>query len=71
MDFITVITNFFGRVFTPLTGVVGDALEFFYSLGAPWWLSIVILTVIVRTLLFPLTESFISFRPDQKMKPIH
>jgi YidC/Oxa1 family membrane protein insertase len=70
MDFITVITDFFGRVFTPLTGVVGDALEFFYSLGAPWWLSIVILTVIVRTLLFPLTVKQVkSMRAMQDLRP--
>ena len=70
MDFITVITDFFGRVFAPLTGVVGDALEFFYSLGAPWWLSIVILTVIVRTLLFPLTDKQVkSMRAMQDLRP--
>lgn len=70
MDFITVITDFFGRVFAPLTGVVGDALEFFYSLGAPWWLSIVILTVIVRTLLFPLTVKQVkSMRAMQDLRP--
>ena len=70
MDFITVITDFFGRVFSPLTGVVGDALEFFYSLGAPWWLSIVILTVIVRTLLFPLTVKQVkSMRAMQDLRP--
>src|ERR687894_1839335 len=70
MDFITVITDFFGRVFSPLTGVVGDALDFFYSLGAPWWLSIVILTVIVRTLLFPLTVKQVkSMRAMQDLRP--
>ena len=70
MDFITVISDFFGRVFAPLTGLVGDALEFFYSLGAPWWLSIVILTVIVRTLLFPLTVKQVkSMRAMQDLKP--
>src|SRR5215210_2118085 len=70
MDFITVITDFFGRVFAPLTGVVGDALEFFQSLGAPWWLSIVILTVIVRTLLFPLTVKQVkSMRAMQDLRP--
>ena len=70
MDFITVVTDFFGRVFAPLTGVVGDALEFFYSLGAPWWLSIVILTVIVRTLLFPLTVKQVkSMRAMQDLRP--
>jgi len=70
MDFTTVITDFFGRVFAPLTGVVGDALEFFHSLGAPWWLSIVILTVIVSTLLFPLTVKQVkSMRAMQDLRP--
>jgi YidC/Oxa1 family membrane protein insertase len=70
MDFITAISDFFGRVFSPLTGLVGDALEFFYSLGAPWWLSIVILTVIVRTLLFPLTIKQVkSMRAMQDLRP--
>jgi YidC/Oxa1 family membrane protein insertase len=70
MDFITTISDFFGRVFAPLTGLVGEALEFFYSLGAPWWLSIVVLTVIVRTLLFPLTVKQVkSMRAMQDLKP--
>src|SRR5918997_5738627 len=70
MDFITSITDLFGRVFAPLTGLVGEALEFFYSFGAPWWLSIVILTVIVRTLLFPLTVRQVkSMRAMQDLKP--
>lgn len=70
MDFITNIMDFFGRVFAPLTGLVGEALEFFYSLGAPWWLSIVILTVIVRTLLFPLTVRQVkSMRAMQDLRP--
>lgn len=70
MDFLTSITDFFGRVFAPLTGLVGDALEFFYSVGAPWWLSIVILTVIVRTLLFPLTVRQVkSMRAMQDLRP--
>ncbi len=70
MDFITNITDFFGRIFAPLTGLVGDALEFFYSWGAPWWLSIVILTVIVRTLLFPLTIKQVkSMRAMQDLRP--
>jgi YidC/Oxa1 family membrane protein insertase len=70
MDFLTSITDLFGRVFAPLTGLVGEALEFFYNFGAPWWLSIVILTVIVRTLLFPLTVRQVkSMRAMQDLKP--
>ncbi len=70
MDFIKGITDLLGRVFAPLTSVVGDALEFFYSLGAPWWLSIVVLTVIVRSLLFPLTVRQVkSMRAMQDLRP--
>src|SRR3712207_6014110 len=70
MDFLTSITDAFGRVFAPLTSLVGEALEFFYTFGAPWWLSIVILTVIVRTLLFPLTVRQVrSMRAMQDLKP--
>src|SRR5215216_2041564 len=70
MDFLTGITDLLGRVFAPLTSVVGDALEFFYSLGAPWWLSIVVLTVIVRSLLFPLTVRQVkSMRAMQDLRP--
>ena len=70
MDSITGITDLLGRVFAPLTSVVGDALEFFYALGAPWWLSIVVLTVIVRSLLFPLTVRQVkSMRAMQDLRP--
>lgn len=64
------IADFFGRVFAPLTNLLGDGLEVFYSLGAPWWLSIAILTVIVRSLLFPLTIRQVkSMRAMQDLKP--
>src|ERR687889_195034 len=70
MDSLTGITDLLGRVFAPLTSVVGDALEFFYALGAPWWLSIVVLTVIVRSLLFPLTVRQVkSMRAMQDLRP--
>ncbi len=50
------IIEFLDNLFSPLTNILGVGLEYFYySLGAPWWLSIAILTVIVRSLLFPLT----------------
>jgi YidC/Oxa1 family membrane protein insertase len=68
------IVEFFERLFAPLfaplTNLLGSCLEFFYSLGAPWWLSIVILTVIVRSLLFPLTIRQVkSMRAMQDLKP--
>jgi len=62
--------EFLERIFSPLTNLLGDGLEFFYSLGAPWWLSIAILTVIVRSLLFPLTVRQVkSMRAMQDLKP--
>ena len=45
-------------------------LYFHQSLNAPWWLSIVLLTVIVRSLLFPLTVKQVrSMRAMQDLKP--
>ena len=62
--------EFLERIFAPLTGLLGQGLEFFYSLGAPWWLSIAILTVIVRSILFPLTVRQVkSMRAMQDLKP--
>ena len=64
------IVEFLENLFGPLISVFGDGLEFFYSLGAPWWLSIAILTVIVRSLLFPLTIKQVkSMRAMQDLKP--
>src|SRR3954468_20219270 len=58
------------REFAPLINLLGSCLEFFYSLGAPWWLSIALLTVIVRSLLFPLTVRQVkSMRAMQDLKP--
>src|SRR4028119_704656 len=62
--------EFLERVFAPLTGALGWALEYIYALGAPWWLSIAILTIIVRTVLFPLTIRQVkSMRAMQDLKP--
>lgn len=59
-----------GRLFAPLSGLVGGVLELFHSLGAPWWLSIVLLTVCVRALMFPLTVHQVkSVRAVQELKP--
>jgi YidC/Oxa1 family membrane protein insertase len=64
------IIEFLESLFSPLTNILGSGLEFFYSFGAPWWLSIVILTVIVRSLLFPLTIKQVkSMRAMQDLKP--
>ena len=66
------IANFFESLFSPIVNVLGEALLFFHQgpLGAPWWLSIVLLTVIVRSLLFPLTVRQVkSMRAMQDLKP--
>ena len=60
-----------GRLFGPITELLGGALRYFhYSLGLEWWLGIVLLTIIVRTLLFPLTIKQVrSMRRMQGLKP--
>ena len=64
------MTDFLGRVFGPLTGLISDVLETFHSLGAPWWLSIVLLTALVRVALFPLTVRQVkNMRAMQELKP--
>lgn len=65
------LIEFFDNLFSPLSNVLGIGLEYFYySLGAPWWLSIAMLTVIVRSLLFPLTIKQVkSMRAMQDLKP--
>ena len=63
--------QFLERVFSPLTGVLGSGLEYFHeSWGLAWWLSIALVTVIVRSLLFPLTIKQVrSMRSMQDLKP--
>ena len=64
------MAEFLGRIFGPLIGVIGGALELFHSLGAPWWLSIVLLTISVRAILFPLTIRQVNnMRAMQELKP--
>jgi YidC/Oxa1 family membrane protein insertase len=59
-----------GRIFAPLTGLLGSGLEFLHSSGLDWWLSIAVITVLVRTLLFPLTVRQVkSMRAMQDLKP--
>jgi YidC/Oxa1 family membrane protein insertase len=62
--------DFLGRVFSPLTDLISNVLESFHSLGAPWWLSIVFLTILVRAVLFPLTIRQVkNMRAMQELKP--
>jgi YidC/Oxa1 family membrane protein insertase len=65
------IADFFESIFSPVVDVLGVVLLYFHqNLGAPWWLSIAMLTVVVRTLLFPLTVKQVrSMRAMQDLKP--
>ncbi|MBA2714362.1 MAG: membrane protein insertase YidC [Rubrobacteraceae bacterium] len=65
------LADFFQNLFGPVVNVLGGALLYFHqTLGVPWWLSIVMLTVIVRSLLFPLTVKQVrSMRAMQDLKP--
>src|ERR671918_1103799 len=68
---INTIADFFQNLFSPIVGILGSVLLYFHqTLGAPWWLAIVLLTVIVRSLLFPLTIKQVkSMRAMQDLKP--
>jgi YidC/Oxa1 family membrane protein insertase len=65
------IADFFANLFSPVVDVLGVVLLYFHqTLGAPWWLSIALLTVVVRTLLFPLTVKQVkSMRAMQDLRP--
>jgi len=65
------IADFFQSVFGPIVNILGGVLLYFHqTLGVAWWLSIVMLTVIVRSLLFPLTVKQVrSMRAMQDLKP--
>ena len=50
---INAIADFFQNIFSPLVDIMGAVLLYFHQqLGLEWWLAIVLLTVLVRTLLF-------------------
>lgn len=62
--------SFLRDLFDPLFDLLGATLQTLHSLGAPWWLSIVLLTIGVRTLLLPLTVRQVkSMRRMQELKP--
>jgi YidC/Oxa1 family membrane protein insertase len=62
--------DFLRTIFDPLFNLMGATLSTFHGWGAPWWLSIVMLTVVVRTLLFPITYRQVkSMRKMQELKP--
>jgi YidC/Oxa1 family membrane protein insertase len=65
------IADFFANLFSPIVAILGEVLLYFHTtLGAPWWLSIALLTIVVRSLLFPLTVRQVrSMRAMQDLKP--
>lgn len=65
------VINFLQNLFSPLTSVLGGAMQFFHnSLGVEWWIAIALLTIAVRTLLFPLTVKQVrSMRAMQEIQP--
>jgi YidC/Oxa1 family membrane protein insertase len=65
------IAEFFENLFSPIVAILGHVLLYFHdTLGTPWWLSIALLTVVVRTLLFPLTVKQVkNMRAMQDLKP--
>ncbi len=64
------VVKFFEHVLKPLTDPMGHGLEFFHGHGVPWWLCVVVITAIVRTLLFPLTIKQVrSMRAMQELQP--
>ena len=68
---INAIADFFQNLFSPVVNILGSVLLFFHqTVGAPWWLSIAMLTIVVRGLLFPLTVKQVkSMRAVQDLKP--
>ncbi len=62
--------DFLKNLLDPLFNLMGATLSTFHGWGAPWWLSILMLTIIVRTLLFPITYRQVkSMRRMQELKP--
>jgi YidC/Oxa1 family membrane protein insertase len=62
--------DFMRNLFDPLFSAMGATLTTFHGWGTPWWLAIVMLTVVVRTLLFPLTYRQVkNMRKMQDLKP--
>lgn len=62
--------QFLRDLFDPLFDLLAATLTTFHGLGAPWWLSIVMLTFVVRTLLSPLTVRQVkSMRKLQELRP--
>lgn len=65
------IADFFQNIFSPIVDVLATILLYFHvNLGLQWWLAIMLLTVIVRTIMFPLTVRQVrSMRAMQELRP--
>jgi YidC/Oxa1 family membrane protein insertase len=62
--------DFLRNLLDPLFNLMGATISTFHGWGAPWWLAIVMLTIIVRGLLFPITYRQVkSMRRMQELKP--
>ena len=62
--------DFLRNLLDPLFSLMGATLSTFHGWGAPWWLAIIMLTIVVRTLLFPITYRQVkSMRRMQDLKP--
>jgi YidC/Oxa1 family membrane protein insertase len=62
--------EFLKSLFDPLFHLLSSSLTILHDWGIPWWLCIVMLTVVVRTLLFPLTiRQAKNMRKMQELKP--
>jgi YidC/Oxa1 family membrane protein insertase len=64
------VLDFLRNLLDPLFNLMGGTLSTFHGWGAPWWLAIVMLTIVVRALLFPITYRQVkSMRNMQDLKP--
>jgi YidC/Oxa1 family membrane protein insertase len=62
--------EFLKSLFDPLFHLLSSSLTILHDWGIPWWLCIVMLTMVVRTLLFPLTiRQAKNMRKMQELKP--
>jgi YidC/Oxa1 family membrane protein insertase len=62
--------EFLKSLFDPLFNLLSSTLMIFHDWGTPWWLCILMLTVVVRSLLFPLTiRQARNMRKMQELKP--
>lgn len=55
MNYVVPYANIIQDIVAPISNILDEALRQFYSWGIPWGWGIILLTVIVRLLLLPLT----------------